>query len=125
MKQTTSLLSEKWKWNIIVTIGGVLIGAGLADCLFALNELDLNQIARGLTIFSAGLTILVVMDNTKTQKVSEGIQQENQQKLQSIEEQLQEIQRSQKQTEKQLLELKELLSKSSADQEHSKQDQQS
>jgi len=125
MKQTASLLSEKWKWNIIATIGGVLLGAGLADCLFALNELDLNQIARGLTIFSAGLTILVVMDNTKTQKISEGIQQENQQRLQSMEIQLQEIQRSQQQTEKQLLELKELLSKSAEKEKQPEQDKQS
>ncbi|MFC6333223.1 hypothetical protein ACFP56_11360 [Paenibacillus septentrionalis] len=125
MKQTASLLSEKWKWNIIATIGGVLLGAGLADCLFALNELDLNQIARGLTIFSAGLTILVVMDNTKTQKISEGIQQENQQRLQSMEIQLQDIQRSQQQTEKQLLELKELLSKSAEKEKQPEQDKQS
>lgn len=125
MKQTASLLSEKWKWNIIATIGGILLGAGLADCLFALNELDLNQIARGLTIFSAGLTILVVMDNTKTQKISEGIQQENQQRLQSMEIQLQEIQRSQQQTEKQLLELKELLSKSAEKEKQPEQDKQS
>lgn len=125
MKQTASLLSEKWKWNIIATIGGILLGAGLADCLFALNELDLNQIARGLTIFSAGLTILVVMDNTKTQKISEGIQQENQQRLQSMEIQLQDIQRSQQQTEKQLLELKELLSKSAEKEKQPEQDKQS
>lgn len=65
-----NIIPDKWKWTGIVTIGGILIGAGLADCLFAMNQLDLNQIARGLTIFSAGLTIfsagltiLVIMDN--------------------------------------------------------------
>lgn len=112
MKKTWNLISHKWKWNGIVTIGGILIGAGLADCVLALDQLDINQIARGLTIFSAGLTILVVMDNSKTQKETEAIQKETQLRLKIVEDQLQAIQKSQQITEKQLLEIKQLLRKS-------------
>ncbi|TCZ75468.1 hypothetical protein E0485_17205 [Paenibacillus albiflavus] len=86
-----NMIPDKWKWNGIVTIGGILIGAGIADCIFALNQLDLNQLARGLTISSAGLTILVIMDNTKTQRETEKIQKENQHRLERVEEQLNEI----------------------------------
>lgn len=112
MKKSWNLISHKWKWNGIVTIGGILIGAGLADCVLALDQLDINQIARGLTIFSAGLTILVVMDNSKTQKETETIQKETQLRLKKVEDQLQAIHNSQQITEKQLLEIKQLLRKS-------------
>ncbi|NWL86064.1 MULTISPECIES: hypothetical protein [unclassified Paenibacillus] len=106
------IIAEKWKSTGIVTIGGILIGAGLADCLFAMNQLDLNQIARGLTVFSAGLTILVIMDNSKTQKNTEKIQQEAQVQLEKVAEQLQAIHQSQQITEEQVREIKELLNKS-------------
>ena len=111
MKQTFKKIQEKWKWNGIVTIGGLLIGAGFADCLFAINQLDLNQIARGLTIFSAGLTILVVIDNSKTQKDTEKIQKETQLRLEKVEDKLDAIHQFQQMTEKQLHEIKELLHK--------------
>lgn len=107
----TKIIPDKWKWNGIVTIGGILIGAGLADCLFAINQLDLNQIARGLTIFSAGLTILVVIDNSKTQKDTEKIQKETQLRLEKVEDKLSAIHQFQQMTEKQLHEIKELLHK--------------
>jgi len=86
-----NIISDKWRRNGIVTIGGILVGAGIADCIYSLNQLDLNQLARGLTIFSAGLTIIVVMDSAKTQRDTEKIQQENQLRLQRVEEQLNEI----------------------------------
>lgn len=105
------IIPDKWKWNGIVTIGGILIGAGLADCLFSLNKLDLNQLARGLTIFSAGLTILVVMDNNKTQKDTQIIQQETQLRLERVEDRLNAIHQSQQITENQLQEIKTLLHK--------------
>jgi len=111
MKKITNLISDKWKWSGISAIGGLLIGAGLADCLFSVNQLDLNQLARGLTIFSAGLTILVVMDNTKTQKKTEHIQNETKLRLEKVEDQLNAIQRSQQMNEKQLHEIKKLLRK--------------
>ena len=106
-----AIIPDKWKWNGIATIGGILIGAGLADCLFSLNKLDLNQLARGLTIFSAGLTILVVMDNNKTQKDTQIIQQETQLRLERVEDQLNAIYQSQQITENQLQEIKTLLHK--------------
>ncbi|RJX40260.1 hypothetical protein D3P09_12960 [Paenibacillus pinisoli] len=109
MKQT--IISDKWKRHAIVTIGGVLMGAGIADCLFAMNELDLNQIARGLTIASAGLTILVVIDNSKTQKEAEHIQIESRLRLEQVEKKLTAIEQSQQMTESQLREIKELLLK--------------
>lgn len=112
MKPTTSMISSKWKWNGIVAIGGVLIGAGVADSLFAINQLDLNQIARGLTIFSAGLTILVVMDNSKTQKESELVQKETQARLEKVENMLNTIHNAQQMTDTQLGEIKGLLHKS-------------
>lgn len=112
MKPTTSMISSQWKWNGIVAIGGVLIGAGVADSIFAINRLDLNQIARGLTIFSAGLTILVVMDNSKTQKESELVQKDTQARLEKVENMLNAIHHSQQMTDTQLVEIKELLHKS-------------
>lgn len=112
MKQILKTIPDKWKWNGIVTIGGILVGAGFADCLFALNQADLNQIARGLTIFGAGVTILVIMDNSRTQKNTENIQKETQLRLEKIENKLHAIQQSQQITEKQLHELKELLHQS-------------
>lgn len=108
------IIPDKWKWNVIVTIGGILIGAGFADCLFSLNQLDINQLARGLTIFSAGLTILVVMDNNKTQKDTKKIQEETQLRLERVEDQLNAIHQSQQITEKQLQEIKTLLHKSNS-----------
>lgn len=111
MKETLNIIPDKWKRNGIVTIGGILIGAGLADCLFAMNQPDLNQIARGLTIFGAGLTILVIMDNSKTQKNTEEIQKETQLRLEKVEEKLNTIHQSQHMTEEQLQEIKELLKK--------------
>lgn len=114
MKFTLDIVPDKWKWNGIVTFGGILIGAGLADCIFAINQLDLNQIARGLTIFSAGLTILVVIDNSKTQKDTEIIQKETKLRLEEVEVKLNEIHQSQQITEKQLHEIKELLIKSNS-----------
>ncbi len=68
MKNNHSDLStfkeHKWILNTIMVIGGAFIGAGVADCLMAINQLDLDQIARGLTVFSAGLTVVVLVDNT-------------------------------------------------------------
>lgn len=109
MKQKLNIVPDKWKRTGIVTIGGILIGAGLADCIIAMNQPDLNQIARGLTIFSAGLTILVIMDNSKTQKNTERIQKETQHRLETVENKLNEIHQSQQMTEEQLHEIKELL----------------
>lgn len=112
MKYTLSLIPDKWKWNVIVTIGGLLMGAGFADCLFATNQLDLDQIARGLTIFGAGLTIVVLMDNSKTQKDTDKIQKETQLRLEKVEHTLNAIHQSQQMTEKQFQEVIELLHKS-------------
>lgn len=109
MKPMFKGIPDKWKWNGIVTIGGILVGAGIADCLLAINQADLNQIARGLTIFSAGLTILVIVDNSKTQKNTENMQKETQLRLDKIEDKLNAIHQSQQLTDKQLHELKELL----------------
>lgn len=117
MKPSLNFISNKWKSNVILTIGGLLIGAGIADCLFALNQMDLNQIARGLTIFSAGLTIIVVMDNLKTQKNTEGIQNEILITLEKVEETLQHIQTSQKMTAGQFAELKDMLRTSNSEQD--------
>ncbi|GAA0135224.1 hypothetical protein YSY43_20640 [Paenibacillus sp. YSY-4.3] len=114
MKQPLNIIPDKWKRNGIVTIGGILIGAGLADCLLAMNQPDLNQIARGLTIFSAGLTILVIMDNSKTQKNTEEIQKETQLRLEKVEEKLNTIHQSQQMTEEQLHEIRELLKQSNS-----------
>jgi len=106
------LVSEKLKWSGITTIGGLLIGVGVADCIFAMNSIDLNQIARGITIFSAGLTILVIMDNSKTQRAAEEIQNATHQRLEHVESQLDTIQQSQQKLEAQLDEMKEMLRKS-------------
>ncbi|MCM3634935.1 hypothetical protein [Paenibacillus camelliae] len=115
MKQPYSLIQDKWKWNVVLTLGGALMGAGIADCLFSLRQMDLNQLARGLTIFSAGLTILVVLDNTKTQKKSEDMQKENQLRLEKVEDQLNAIHHTQQLTEKQLNEIKDLLRQANED----------
>jgi hypothetical protein len=111
MKYLLNIIPDKWKWNGILTIGGLLIGLGIADCLFAFTQTDLNQIARGLTIFGAGLTILVVMDNTKTQRATEKIHKETQLQLTRVEDQLNAFHESQQMTEKQLHEIKNLLQK--------------
>lgn len=100
MKLNSAL--SKWKWTIINLIGGLLIGAGVADCIIATNGFDLDQIARGLTIFSAGVTILVVLDSAKTQKETEMKQKEVQEKLERIEKLLIEMKKSQKTTSVQL-----------------------
>lgn len=113
MKQPLNIILDRWKRTGIVTIGGLLIGAGIADCLIALKQPDLNQIARGLTVFSAGLTILVIMDNSKTQKKTEKIQEETQLYLKKIEDKLDAIHQSQHITNTQYLEIKELLEQQS------------
>ncbi|MDR0266949.1 hypothetical protein [Paenibacillus sp.] len=114
MKQTLNGIPDKWKWSGILVIGGLLIGAGVSDCLIAIKHLDLNQIARGLTIFGAGLTILVILDNSKTQKDTEKIQKETILRLEKVEDKLNEIHQSQQLTEEQLREIKELLHKSNS-----------
>ncbi|WP_433938042.1 hypothetical protein [Paenibacillus lautus] len=115
MKQSLSIIPEQWKRTGIVTIGGLLIGAGFADCLIALSSIDLNQIARGLTIFSAGLTILVVMDNSKTQKQTEKLQKETQLRMERIEDKLTALHQSQQLTNTQFLEIKELMHQSKSE----------
>lgn len=65
MQEPLNIMPEQWKRMRILTLGGLLIEAGLADCVIAMKTFDLNQIASGSTIFSAGLTILIVMDNSK------------------------------------------------------------
>ena len=111
MKNTLLNILSKWKHSVIVTIGGLFIGAGFADFLFAINQMDLNQIARALTIFSAGLTILVVMDNAKTQKENAKIQKATQLHLEKIENKLNDIHESQHLTTKQYQELLSQLNK--------------
>lgn len=115
MKQPLSIIPEKWKRTGIVTIGGLLIGAGVADSLIAMNTTDLNQIARGLTIFSAGLTILVIMDNSKTQKETEKLQKETQLRMERIEDKLNTLQQSQQITNSQFLEIKELMQQNNSE----------
>ncbi|MGG4340531.1 hypothetical protein [Paenibacillus lautus] len=115
MKQPLNIIPEQWKRTGIVTIGGLLIGAGFADCLIAMNSIDLNQIARGLTIFSAGLTILVVMDNSKTQKQTEKLQKETQLRMERIEDKLNALHQSQQITNSQFLEIKELMHQSNSE----------
>lgn len=112
MKEPLNIIPEQWKRSGILTIGGLLIGAGLADCVIAMKTFDLNQIARGLTIFSAGLTILVVMDNSKTQKQTEKLQNETQLRLERIETKLDAIHQSQQITNSQYLDIKELIQQS-------------
>lgn len=109
MKEPLNIIPEPWKRTGILTIGGLLIGAGLADCVIAMKTFDLNQTARGLTIFSAGLTILVVMDNSKTQKQAEKLQNETQLRLERIEDKLNAIHQSHQITNSQYLEIKELM----------------
>jgi hypothetical protein len=114
MTKNLNTFYEKWKRNGILAIGGILIGAGIADCLFAINQMELNQIARGLTIFSAGLTILVVMDNSKTQKETENVQKSTLLQLEKVTSALNELQQSQKINENQVQEIKKLLNKMNA-----------
>jgi hypothetical protein len=57
----------------------------------AVNHLNVDQLARGLTIFSAGLTIIVLVINTKSQRAAEQVQLETQLQLKRIEQQLEEI----------------------------------
>lgn len=121
MKHPLNLIPNTWKWNAIVTIGGILIGVGLADCVSAINKSDLNQIARGLTIFSAGVTILVVMDSSKTQKQTEKVHHDTQLRLEKVEEQLSELMHAQQLTQKQLTEIKELLQTSHSEKLQEKQ----
>lgn len=113
MKNNHSDLStfkeHKWILNTIMVIGGAFIGAGVADCLMAINQLDLDQIARGLTVFSAGLTVVVLVDNTKTQKAAENIQLETQLQLRNIERQLEALSHAQQVTAEQLQEMKNCL----------------
>lgn len=82
---------QKWFLNTVMIIGGFLIGAGVADGLLAVKQLSVDQLARGLTIFSAGLTVVVLVINTKSQRAAEQTQQETQLQLKRIEQQLQEI----------------------------------
>ena len=117
MKYILDFIPNKWKWSAVLAIGGVMLGAGLADSIFAVNDADLNQVARGLTIFSAGLTILVLVDNSKKQQEADSIQKDTQQRLEKIEAQLSVIEQSQQLTEQQLKEIKELLVKQSDDKE--------
>lgn len=109
MKHILDFIPQKWRMSGILAIGGALLGAGLADSIFAMNHVDLNQIARGLTIFSAGLTILVLLDNTKKQQEADSVQKDTQLRLEKIEAQLSAIQQSQQMTEQQLQEIKGLL----------------
>jgi len=106
-----NILTKKLKWSAITAIGGLLIGVGVADCIIAMNKVDLNQIARGITIFSAGLTILVIIDNSKTQRATEEIQKNTLQRLEHVENQLQTVQQSQQKLEAQIHEMKEMLRK--------------
>lgn len=118
MKRTLNMIPTKWKLNGISVIGGTLLGAGIADCLFAINQLNLDQIARGLTIFSAGLTIMVLIDNAKTQKDTEKVQKDTQLQLEKVEVILNTIHQSQQMNDKQLHDIKELLHKSNSIQNH-------
>jgi hypothetical protein len=38
MKDTLNNITDKWKWNGIRTIGGILTGAGLADCILVIID---------------------------------------------------------------------------------------
>jgi len=82
---------QKWLLNTVMIIGGFLVGSGVADSLLAVNHLNVDQLARGLTIFSAGLTIIVLVINTKSQRAAEQVQLETQLQLKRIEQQLEEI----------------------------------
>lgn len=113
MKHIKQIMSEKWKWHSIAIIGGILLGAGVADCILAVNKQDINQIARGLTIFSAGITILVVMDNAKTQRKNENYQKDTHVQLEVLLNKLNELEHELQQTkqhnQRQLDEIKQLL----------------
>lgn len=106
-----NIIPKVLKWSGITAIGGLLFGVGVADCIFAINKVDLNQIARGITIFNAGLTILVIVDNSKTQRASEEIQKASLQRLAHVENQLNTVQQSQQKLEAQLHEMSEMLRK--------------
>ncbi|WP_410771343.1 hypothetical protein [Fontibacillus sp. BL9] len=101
-----TIKEQKWALNTVMIIGGFLIGAGVADCFMSINQLDIDQLARGLTIFSAGVTICVLVDNTKAQKATKKIHQETQLQLNNIEKQLEAICQSQQVTEKEVQEIR-------------------
>ncbi|GIP52575.1 MULTISPECIES: hypothetical protein [Paenibacillus] len=103
----STIKEHKWVLNTVMIIGGILIGAGVADCLMSLNQLNVDQLARGLTIFSAGVTICVLVDNTKAQKATNKTHQETQIQLKNVEKQLEAILHSQQLTEQQIQEIKE------------------
>lgn len=103
----STIKEHKWVLNTVMIIGGILIGAGVADCVRSFNEVNLDQLARGLTIFSAGVTICVLVDNTKAQKATNKIHQETQLQLKNVEKQLEAILHSQQLTEQQIQEIKE------------------
>ncbi len=107
----STIKEQKWVLNTVMIIGGFLVGAGVADCVMSINELDIDQLARGLTIFSAGLTVVVLVDNTKAQKATEKIQQQTQLQLKNIEKQLEAICRSQQLTEMEVQEIRSCLPK--------------
>ncbi|WP_435923435.1 hypothetical protein [Paenibacillus sp. DYY-L-2] len=100
------LTEQKWALNTVMIIGGFLVGAGVADCLMSLDHLDVDQLARGLTIFSAGVTICVLVDNTKAQKETKKIHLETQLQLKNIEEKLEAIYQSQQVTEREVREMR-------------------
>lgn len=101
-----TLTEKKWVLNTVMIIGGILIGAGVADCLMSLNQLNVDQLARGLTIFSAGVTICVLVDNTKAQKAAQKTHLETQLQLKNIEKQLEAIYHAQQLTEKEVQEIR-------------------
>lgn len=101
-----TLTEQKWVLNTVMIIGGILIGAGVADCLMSLNQLNVDQLARGLTIFSAGVTICVLVDNTKAQKAAQKTHLETQLQLKTIEKQLEAIYHAQQLTEKEVQEIR-------------------
>lgn len=101
-----TLTEQKWVLNTVMIIGGILIGAGVADCLLSLNQLNVDQLARGLTIFSAGVTICVLVDNTKAQKAAQKTHLETQLQLKTIEKQLEAIYHAQQLTEKEVQEIR-------------------
>lgn len=101
-----TLTEKKWVLNTVMIIGGILIGAGVADCLMSLNQLNVDQLARGLTIFSAGVTICVLVDNTKAQKAAQKTHLETQLQLKTIEKQLEAIYHAQQLTEKEVQEIR-------------------
>ncbi|RCX18608.1 hypothetical protein DFP94_106142 [Fontibacillus phaseoli] len=107
----STIKEQKWVLNTVMIIGGFLIGAGVADCVISIKQLDVDQLARGLTIFSAGVTICVLVDNTKAQRATKKIHQETQLQLNNIEKQLEAIQQSQQATEREVQEIRNAVNK--------------